>query len=250
MEKFTFFWSGPFSQWYPSNFVSEQINYNCAEQYMMYQKAMFFGDHKSAERILETVKPSEQKALGRQVKNFDLDKWNQVAKEIVYNGNHEKFRQNKDLYKSLMDTVGTTLVEASPYDKIWGIGLKENDPRALNRNSWMGSNWLGEILTQLRQDLLDLDDNSNKINHNISSKNSKKVEAHIRKHMTFDENGKIQIQETLVPERDMMPIEEYAQLYSEKMNVDLVNGVRIIHPDDYQCYELQNGVWNLVKSDT
>lgn len=78
----------------------------------------------------------------------------------------------------------------------------------------------------------------------------RKVEAHIRKHMTVDENGNVQIEETYVPERDMMPIAEYAKLYAEKMEIELVDGVRIIHPDDYRCYELRDGDWMLITIDS
>ena len=68
----------------------------------------------------------------------------------MFQGNYAKFTQNPDLLKTLIDTIGTTLVEASPYDKVWGIGLAEDDPKALNRETWEGTNWLGEVLTDLR----------------------------------------------------------------------------------------------------
>jgi len=78
---------------------------------------------------------------------------------------------------------------------------------------------------------------------------TKKVEAHIRKHITIGNDGEAHIEETLVPERNMMPIEKYAQLYAEKMDIELVDGVRIIHPDDFQCYELQNDKWVTITVD-
>lgn len=154
-EKFTFFWSGPFSQWHPCKFIVNSIEYNCAEQYMMYQKALYFQDIVSAEKILKSSSPKSQKALGRKITPFDIDKWNNVAQNIVLVGNLHKFQQNKDLYDKLIATEGTTLVEASPYDKIWGIGLRETDLRAQKRETWNGTNWLGEILTIVRAILLE-----------------------------------------------------------------------------------------------
>jgi len=88
------------------------------------------------------------------VQRFDNDLWNQEAKNIVYRGNHAKFTQNPELLLVLLATAGHTLVEASPTDRIWGIGLAEDDPRIHQRATWRGTNWLGEVLTQLREDLL------------------------------------------------------------------------------------------------
>lgn len=153
-EKFTFFWGGPFSQWYPCRFVIQGIEYNCAEQFMMAEKARLFGDTKTLQDIMTSHRPREQKALGRQVYGFDPIKWEQNAKLIVYRGNYAKFKSTTDLLTTLLDTSRTTLVEASPYDKIWGIGLDEHDSRALNRETWLGTNLLGEILTTLREDII------------------------------------------------------------------------------------------------
>lgn len=150
-EQFTFFWNGPFSQWHPSAFIVNDITFKCAEQYMMYQKAMLFGDEDTVGKILTTNDPRKQKSLGRMVSDFDPNRWNEVARDVVFAGNVEKFAQNADLKEMLLQTKGTTLVEASPYDKIWGIGLNESDPRALNRETWRGTNWLGEVLTEVRE---------------------------------------------------------------------------------------------------
>jgi hypothetical protein len=155
-EQFTFFWSNanPFSQWHRSGFEIEGITYNTAEQYMMWGKAMLFGSEDIAEQILQTPNPGKQKALGRKVRNFDKKVWEANARDIVYRGNYAKFTQNEELKKHLMASKGTTLVEASPNDAIWGIGLAEDDPRARDRATWQGKNWLGEVLTKLREDLL------------------------------------------------------------------------------------------------
>ncbi len=153
VEHFTFFWHGPFSQWYPSRFIIEGITYSCAEQYMMYKKALLFNDVITANKILRETSPKKQKSLGRKVKWFDPVRWEQVAQEIVYAGNYNKFTQNADLMVKLLSSNGT-LVEASPFDTVWGIGLSKDDPKALSRATWQGTNWLGEILTNLKQDLV------------------------------------------------------------------------------------------------
>ncbi|XP_028391651.1 riboflavin biosynthesis protein PYRR, chloroplastic-like [Dendronephthya gigantea] len=155
-EEFTFFWrdNSPFSQWHKSIFTLDDKTFICAEQYMMYAKAVLFNDMEIAEKILQTKDPRRQKQLGRQVKNFDRDKWNEKCKEIVKKGNTAKFSQNEKMKEKLLATKGTVLVEASPYDRIWGIGLDENDPRAKDKTKWQGTNWLGYILTEVRNDLL------------------------------------------------------------------------------------------------
>lgn len=153
MEKFTFFWGGEFSQWYPSRFMKNGVIYNCAEQYMMAKKADLFGDIQTWEKIMVSNSPKEQKMLGRLIKDFDKDKWEAVCKQYVYDANVAKFTQNDNLKQVLLATTGTTLVEASPEDQIWGIGLTSRDSRALDRATWQGTNWLGEILTQVRDEI-------------------------------------------------------------------------------------------------
>ncbi|MNH98781.1 Swarming motility protein YbiA [compost metagenome] len=156
MEKFTYFYrsGSPFSQWYPCYFIVDEHTFNCAEQYMMYAKALLFRDEETAMQILRARTPREQKELGRKVSGFNDTGWNKHCRDIVYQGNREKFLQNEELLQLLLDTKGTTLVEASPTDRIWGVGLSEDDPRIRSRSSWRGSNWLGEVLTKLRDDLL------------------------------------------------------------------------------------------------
>jgi ribA/ribD-fused uncharacterized protein len=152
-EKFTFFWSGPFSQWHRRGFVLDGIEFNTAEQFMMFQKAHIFGDAAIALEIMDTSDPRKQKDLGRKVKNFNVEVWNANAKMVVYRGSMAKYGQNPDLLTELRNTKGTTIVEASPDDTIWGIGLGADDPRAQSRDTWLGTNWLGEILTLVRDDL-------------------------------------------------------------------------------------------------
>ncbi|MEO1052399.1 MAG: NADAR family protein [Bacteroidota bacterium] len=158
-EQFTFFWksASPFSNWHPAEFEIDGLLFNCAEQYMMYGKAVLFGDKEMAVKILEADSPGRQKSLGRKVRNFDANIWNKQCKQIVYDANYAKFTQNENLLKYLLKTKGTTLVEASPVDNIWGIGLSEDNPKAQNRSTWRGKNWLGEVLTKLREDLIEED---------------------------------------------------------------------------------------------
>ncbi len=152
-DKYFFFWRGPFSQWIPSKFTINNIKYSHAEQYMMHQKALLFGDNLTAKKILEATDPKEQKRLGRQVKGYDEKIWRENRERIVYDGNYAKFTQNKQSYNKLMNTGNKLLVEASPVDRIWGIGLAEDNPLAKDENTWQGLNLLGKILTKLREDL-------------------------------------------------------------------------------------------------
>lgn len=153
-EKFTLFWSGPFSQWHPSTFKIDGVTYNCAEQYMMAEKARLFSDKSTEAKIMSTSDPDSQKRFGREVRGFNVGRWDAVAQDIVYRASKAKFTQNADLKTILLATVGTTLVEASPHDTIWGIGLRKEDPRALDRTKWYGTNWLGEALTKARDEIL------------------------------------------------------------------------------------------------
>lgn len=153
MEKFKFFWGGVFSQWYPSLFIIDGVEYKTAEQYMMVKKALMFNDFDTAKKIMATANPQKQKILGREVKNFNAELWNTYCRKIVFDANYAKFTQNPDLYNELMATKNLTLVEASPSDKIWGIGLGENDERALDRTKWLGTNWLGIAIQEVRNEL-------------------------------------------------------------------------------------------------
>ena len=154
--KYTFFYKmrNPFSNWHRCTFRDSENNiYNCSEQYMMAEKAKLFGDSETRELILKSKDPREQKELGRKVKNFDPVKWGTECKEIVYRGCYLKFTQNPKLLDFMEKTRGTQLVEAAEDDRIWGIGLGEDDPRIHDPSQWRGTNWLGNVLTQLRDDI-------------------------------------------------------------------------------------------------
>jgi ribA/ribD-fused uncharacterized protein len=147
------FWGGTYSQWCPSKFTIDGIEYNCCEQYMMARKAKLFGDNDVYREIMKSKNPSYQKQMGRSVKRFDKNEWESICRQIVYDANYAKFTQNPAMKEELMATGDMEIVEASPYDKIWGIGLHETDPRAWDKSTWQGTNWLGEAIMQVRKKL-------------------------------------------------------------------------------------------------
>tara|TARA_R110000787_G_scaffold39265_9_gene98637 strand:+ start:88 stop:648 length:561 start_codon:yes stop_codon:yes gene_type:complete len=159
VKGFVAFWGGILSNWAKSDFVCDtlfpDITLNCVEQGMMLMKASLFRDHKSFDKILKENDPRIQKALGRQVKNFDSTTWNKVVLDYVSKLCYDKFTQNEEWGELLKLTYPLDLVEASPYDKVWGIGLAEDDPKIIDRQNWKGKNWLGEALMIARDRILD-----------------------------------------------------------------------------------------------
>lgn len=155
-EHFTFFWgtSEVYSNWHPAQFVVKGITYVNTEQYMMAEKARLFDDITTLAKIMAETDPREIKKLGREVKGYVDAVWVENRERVMYEGCLAKFSQNPSLRKELLSTVGTELVEASPYDTIWGIGLGERDPRALNKATWRGLNLLGIALMRVRDTLL------------------------------------------------------------------------------------------------
>jgi ribA/ribD-fused uncharacterized protein len=143
------------SQWWLSSFVYSGVHYQTAEHFMMAQKALLFEDHKTFQEILVAPTPKEAKKLGRTVKNFDTEVWKKKRFFIVLQGNVAKFGQNEQLAEYLLSTLDYILVEASPYDSIWGVGLAEEDARIQNVKNWKGLNLLGFALMQARVWLLD-----------------------------------------------------------------------------------------------
>lgn len=150
-----FFYVGIFSQWAKCNFHCTALNLdvNCAEQAMMLHKAKFFKDEEIYNAILVTEHPRDQKALGRMVKNFDPVAWDEVAFNFVKDINVDKFGQNKGWKELLFLTHPYLLVEASPSDSIWGIGMGVDHPELLDPTKW-GRNLLGKAITQARDELL------------------------------------------------------------------------------------------------
>lgn len=152
-DKYIFFWGGTFSQWAWSPFEIDGVEYNCGEQYMMAKKALLFGDYDALREIMLEDEPSTQKAIGKTVKGFDKTKWEKHCRKIVYDGNYAKFTQNPKMEKELMASGQLEIVEASPTDAIWGIGMGVNHPNILDRTKWKGTNWLGIAIMEVRNAL-------------------------------------------------------------------------------------------------
>ncbi len=148
------FWGGWPSQWYPSIFTVDGIGYNCAEQYMMHQKALFFGDEATAAKIMKCKYAKAQKELGRSAGPFNPD-WDKPSgsRAVVYRGTLAKFSQDPKLKALLLATKGCKIGEASPYDDLWGIGLDVKHKDAFTPAKWAGKNWLGEALMKVRAKL-------------------------------------------------------------------------------------------------
>lgn len=141
------------SQWWMSSFVAGGQTYCCAEQYMMAMKAKLFLDLDTERLVLNSNDPKEIKRLGRIVKGFSTPMWDREKYGIVYNGNYAKFSQSDRLLDFLMSTGDKVLAEASPYDTVWGIGWRAEDPMAKNPATWRGENLLGFALMAVRETL-------------------------------------------------------------------------------------------------
>jgi ribA/ribD-fused uncharacterized protein len=159
--KFLFFWghqpqpdgsvgAGCLSQWWPSPFVVDGVTFASAEHYMMWRKAKLFGDDDIADEIVTVRHPNQAKALGRRVRDFDDEVWAAERFDIVVAGSVAKFSQHADLREFLLRTGERVLVEASPRDRVWGIGLAASDPRAADPAQWRGHNLLGFALMRAR----------------------------------------------------------------------------------------------------
>lgn len=140
------------SNWYPSNFVDSEKNrsYVNMEQSMMCGKADLF-EPSMVEVILNTKNPSDIKKKGREIKNFNDKVWNEKCRDIVTKGCYLKFSQNPQLKNYLLSTGNRLIVEASPYDKIWGIGLTAVNAKNVKMDLWPGKNYLGECLMKARE---------------------------------------------------------------------------------------------------
>jgi len=138
------------SQWWYSPFQIGNISYPTAEHYLMAEKARLFGDKETHSKILSSTTPDEAKRLGRNTIGFDEAVWTSHRVGIALRANAAKFSQNDVIGKFLLDTGEKILVEASPQDTIWGIGLPEEDPRAAIPQEWQGLNILGFVLMAVR----------------------------------------------------------------------------------------------------
>lgn len=165
--KYVFFWGHQpskdgsiketcFSQWWLSAFEVDAIVYQTAEHWMMAQKARLFADEETLKKILVAKTPAEAKKLGREVRNFDPVLWDENKYEYVKQGNIYKFSQHPDLKEYLLNTGDRVLVEASPVDRIWGIGMAKDNPDIANPHRWKGENLLGFALMETRDALNEL----------------------------------------------------------------------------------------------
>lgn len=142
-----------FSQWYAATFRVNDEVFRTAEHYMMLRKARLFGDEPTARQILAAPTPNDAKSLGRKVRGFSEETWNAQREEIVVTGNLAKFSQHLPLRRFLLETADAVLVEASPLDAIWGIGLAHDHPQAPDPANWPGLNLLGFALMRVREQL-------------------------------------------------------------------------------------------------
>ena len=145
--------NGYLSNWYPCHFTVEGVDFSSMEQYMMYKKAVCFGDKAVAAQILATDDVAEIKALGRLVAHYSERYWNGIRQIVVFTGLLAKFTQNDDLKAQLAATKGSALAECAVRDTIWGIGLSMKDPDRLDIGKWKGQNLLGYALMMVRERL-------------------------------------------------------------------------------------------------
>jgi len=157
-EKSILFWNGIFSQWHPCLYTvtinNSEYRVNCAEQAMMLYKASVFNDEESFQKILQSTSPKDQKALGKKVKNFDQSVWEENVVNFVSYSNYKKFISNDKFKELIILTDPYILIEASPYDRIWGIGYLEDDVNVFNEKDKWGTNWLGIALGNAREKIL------------------------------------------------------------------------------------------------
>jgi hypothetical protein len=162
--KWLFFWghtpkegaaigSWVLSQWWPCHFAVDGVKYASSEHWMMSEKARLFGDNEALSAILDAVTPAEAKKLGRLVRGFNDARWKAACFEAVVRGNVHKFGQDADLREYLLGTANRVLVEASPRDQVWGIGLGAANERAADPRQWRGRNLLGFALMEARSRL-------------------------------------------------------------------------------------------------
>ncbi|GHF73842.1 hypothetical protein GCM10010218_63790 [Streptomyces mashuensis] len=163
-RKYVFFWGhrprrdgsvgpGCFSQWWPAPFPADGKVYATAEHWMMAGKARLFGDAEAEERVLAAGHPKQAKDIGRTVRGFDDEVWRRHRFALVVEGSVHKFGHHPELRDYLLGTGDRVLVEASPLDRVWGIGLAADDERAQDPARWQGLNLLGFALMEARQRL-------------------------------------------------------------------------------------------------
>lgn len=141
------------SQWFVAPFNQNEVEYLTAEHYMMAHKALLFNDQEIFKQILQVKHPNEAKQLGRKVRNYNEQIWRENRFDIVVQANLAKFSQHPELKKILIETSDYVLVEASPVDNIWGIGMAQDHPDIQEPSKWQGLNLLGFALMEVRKQL-------------------------------------------------------------------------------------------------
>lgn len=149
--RYALFWGQWPSNWEHSPFTLDGERYNCVEQYMMAEKARLFKDEKALKRIMAATDPRDQKRYGREVAGYDEARWSAVRYGVVLKGTLEKYRQNEGLRALLLATGDLQFVEASPDDRVWGIGMRADDPDSGSPGRWRGQNLLGKAITEARE---------------------------------------------------------------------------------------------------
>jgi ribA/ribD-fused uncharacterized protein len=154
-DKYVFFWGSELSNWYDCRrpFKYKGLTFFNSEQAFMWEKAVFFGDMETAKNIIGNPDPARCKRLGRLIKGFDVERWMVNSFTFMVAVNYAKFSQNVILKNTLLETEDKIIVEASPYDKIWGIGIHWEDDDCLDENKWKGMNLLGKALMEVRKKL-------------------------------------------------------------------------------------------------
>lgn len=148
-----YFWAGTYSNWHPAAITDVETGktFQNTEQAFMWYKALHFGDMETLKKVEQTPNPREVKKLGREVKNYDDAEWAKVRYDIMRKVNWWKFTQIAEYRDELLATGNRVIVEASPYDKIWGVGLLEDDPLILDEKNWQGENLLGKVIMDVRE---------------------------------------------------------------------------------------------------
>jgi ribA/ribD-fused uncharacterized protein len=157
-DNYALFWGSPFSNWYKSKFTVKGVEFNCVEQFMMACKALQFNDHLALQKIMSSKDPRQQKAYGRDVNGYVDSIWTDIRYPVVREGVFAKFDQDIRLQTLLLSTDNLIIVEASPKDTIWGIGLGTDHPDATNPGKWKGTNLLGMALMDVRATLSNMQD--------------------------------------------------------------------------------------------
>lgn len=143
--------NGYLSNWYLSNFVCGGIQFTSAEQYMMYMKAVQFGDDYNMQRILYTTDVAKIKQYGREVRRYNDTIWSARRYGIMVEGLTAKFASNPTLRQKLLSTGNAILCECAVHDRVWGIGLSMKDPNRFDMQKWRGQNLLGKALMEVRE---------------------------------------------------------------------------------------------------